>query len=49
MLHANCPEESLYGKKYFESNIIFHFFETLPEIVSTGLSNVPQLFPEETM
>ena len=43
MLHSTCPEERLYGKKIFEKNIMFHFFETLPELVSTGLSNVTHL------
>ena len=49
MLHSTCPEERLYGKETFESNIIIHFLEVLPEFVSTGLSNVPHLCPEETM
>ena len=36
MLHSTCPEEHLDGKIVFESNIIFHFFETFLENVSTG-------------
>ena len=35
-MHSTCPEERLNGKTNFESNIIFHFFETLLETVSTG-------------
>ena len=35
-MHSTCPEERLNGKTIFESNIIFHFFETLLENVSTG-------------
>ena len=49
MLHSTCPEERLYDKKISERNIIFHFFENLPEFVPKGLSNVPHLCPEETM
>ena len=37
------------AKNFLKSNINFHFFETLSEFVFTGLSNVPILFPEETM
>ena len=35
-MHSTCPEERLDGKIVFESNINFHFFEILREIVSTG-------------
>ena len=35
-MHYTCPEERLNGKTIFESNIIFQFFETLLENVSTG-------------